>query len=153
VVVVWLAMQMEVIPSPQTSMPVKLHAVTSQTWDLNILGQQESCVEYIPVYRIVMLCCWAKVVLSISKEYSVFVFRIRQAKTIDAPCYYNILAGQGDQILNPHMDISHSCAHCITLMLQMKHNFLRVNMWKLLLFVFYTPNWSDTKYILSCGTM
>ena len=25
-------------------------------------------------------------------------------------------------------------------------------MWKLLLFVFCTPNWSDTRYILSCGT-
>jgi len=52
-------MQMEVIPSPQTSAPVTLHSVTSQTWDLNILVQQESCIEYIPVCRIVMLCCWA----------------------------------------------------------------------------------------------
>ena len=54
-----LAMQMEVIPSPQTSVPVKLHTVTSQTQDCNILGQQESLIEYIPVYRILMLCCWA----------------------------------------------------------------------------------------------
>ena len=52
-------MQMEVIPSPQTSAPVKLHTVTSQSWDLNILGQQESHIEYIPVCRILMLCCWA----------------------------------------------------------------------------------------------
>ena len=51
-------MQMEVIPSPQTSAPIKLLTITSQTWDLNILGQQESCIEYIPVCRIVMLCCW-----------------------------------------------------------------------------------------------
>ena len=54
-----LAMQMEVIPSPQTSATVKLHTVTSKTWDHNILDQQESCIEYIPVCRIVMLCCWA----------------------------------------------------------------------------------------------
>jgi len=43
---VWsgFAMQMEVIPSPQTSAPVKLHTFTSPTWDLNILSQQESCI-------------------------------------------------------------------------------------------------------------
>jgi len=34
-----LAIQMEVIVSPQASAPVKLHTVTSQTWDLNILSQ------------------------------------------------------------------------------------------------------------------
>jgi len=33
--------------------------VTSQACDLNILGQQESHIEYIPVCRIVMLCFWA----------------------------------------------------------------------------------------------
>jgi len=26
---------------------------------INILGQQESCIEYIPVCKIVMLRCWA----------------------------------------------------------------------------------------------
>ena len=46
-----LAMRMEVIPSPQTSAPVELHTVTSQTHDLNILGQQESRMEYSAV------CC------------------------------------------------------------------------------------------------
>jgi len=51
-------MQMEVIPSPQTPVPVKLRTITSQIWDLNILAQQESHIEYIPVCRIVMLCCW-----------------------------------------------------------------------------------------------
>jgi len=51
-------MQLEAIPSPQTSVSVKLHTVTSQTWDLNILHQQESHVEYTPVLRTVMLCCW-----------------------------------------------------------------------------------------------
>ena len=52
-------MQMEVILSPQASAPAKLHTITSQAWDLNILGQNESRIEYIPVCRIVMLCCWA----------------------------------------------------------------------------------------------
>jgi len=52
-------MQMEVIPSSQTPAPIRLHTVTSKTWDLNILGQQESRIEYIPVCRIVMMCCWA----------------------------------------------------------------------------------------------
>ncbi len=51
-------MQMEVIPSRQTSVSLKLHTLTSQTWDLNILGQQEPHIEYIPVCRIVMLCFW-----------------------------------------------------------------------------------------------
>jgi len=37
--------------------------------------------------------------------------------TIVALCYYNILAGQGDQILNSHVDIPHPRAQCITLML------------------------------------
>ncbi len=53
-----LAMQMGVVSSPQTSTPVKLHTVTSHTWDLNILGQQASRIECIPVCRIVMLCYW-----------------------------------------------------------------------------------------------
>ena len=44
---------------PQTSAPFTIHTVTSQTWDLNILGQQESHIEYIPVCRNVMLHCWA----------------------------------------------------------------------------------------------
>jgi len=69
-------MQTEAIPSPQTSAPVKLHTVTSQRWDLNILSQQESCIEYIAVCRIVMLCCLA----SSSEDCSVSVFRVRQAK-------------------------------------------------------------------------
>ena len=43
----------------KTSASVNLHTVTSQTWDLNILGQQESCIEYIPVCGILMLWCWA----------------------------------------------------------------------------------------------
>jgi len=49
-------MQMEAIPSLETPMSVKLHTITSQTWDLNILSQQKSRIEYIPVRRIVMLC-------------------------------------------------------------------------------------------------
>jgi hypothetical protein len=48
-------MQMKVIPSSQTVAPVKLHTITFQTWNLNILSQQESCIEYISVCRIVML--------------------------------------------------------------------------------------------------
>ena len=72
-----LAMQIEVIPSHQTFTPVKLHTVAFQTRDFNILGWQESRIEYIPVCRIMMLCCW---VSSILKDYSVFVFRVRQAK-------------------------------------------------------------------------
>ena len=52
-------MQMEVIPSRQTSAPVTLHTTTSQTWNLNILGQQESRIEYSTVCRMVLLCCWA----------------------------------------------------------------------------------------------
>jgi len=38
-------------------------------------------------------------------------------RTIVALCYYNIFAGQGDQILNSHVDISHPCAQCVTLIL------------------------------------
>jgi len=53
-----LAVQMEVICSPQISVPVKLHTVTTQTWALNIFGQQDSHVVYIPVCTTVMLCCW-----------------------------------------------------------------------------------------------
>jgi hypothetical protein len=52
-------MQMEVIAAPRTSAHVELHTVTSQTWDLNIPGQQESRIEYIPFCSIVMLCSWA----------------------------------------------------------------------------------------------
>ena len=44
-------------------------------------------------------------------------------RTIVAPCYYNILTGHGDKILNFHMDLSHPCAQCITLMLWMKSNY------------------------------
>jgi len=40
-----LAVQMEVIPSPRTSVPVKLRTITSQTWDLDILIQQKSCLQ------------------------------------------------------------------------------------------------------------
>ena len=38
-------------------------------------------------------------------------------RTIVALYYYNILAGQGDQILNYHVNTSHPSAQCITLML------------------------------------
>ena len=72
-------MQMEVIPSPQATAPINLHTITSQTWDLNILGYRESHIEYIPVYMIVMLCCWASSSQHF-KDYSVFVFRVWQAK-------------------------------------------------------------------------
>ena len=44
---------------PRRHPRLSLHTITSQTWDLNILVQQESHIEYIPVCRIVMLCCWA----------------------------------------------------------------------------------------------
>jgi len=87
---------MEVIASPQTSAPVKLHTVTSQIWDLNILGQQESRTEYIPVCRIVMLCCWACSSQHFEGLQSLSSGSGRP-RTIVAPCYYNILAGQGDQ--------------------------------------------------------
>jgi len=43
-------------------------------------------------------------------------------RTVVAPCYYNILTGHGDKILNSHVDISHPCAQCINLMLWMKSN-------------------------------
>jgi hypothetical protein len=49
------------------------------------------------------------------------------------------------------MGISQPCSQCITLILWMKCNLLRV--WKLSLFLLCTPNWSDTEYIPSCGTM
>ena len=60
-------------------------------------------------------CFVGWVVLSISKDYSVFVFKVWKAKN---NCYYNILAGQDDQILNSCLDISHPCAQCITIMLE-----------------------------------
>ena len=41
-------------------------------------------------------------------------------------CYYDILTGQGEQILNSHVDVSHPCTQCITVMHGMKHNLLRV---------------------------
>ena len=103
-------MQIDVIASPQTPVHVKLHTVTSQTWDLNILCQLESHIEYIPACRIIV---------SLSSGSG-------KPRTIVAPCYYNILTGHGDKILNSHVDISHPCAQCITLMLWMKCNLLRV---------------------------
>jgi len=109
-------MQMEAIPSPQTSAPVKLHTVTSQIWDLNILGQQESRIEYIPVCRIVMLCCW-----EISTQHFEGLVSLSSGsgrpRTIAAPCCCNILTGQGDKILNSYVDISHPCRQFITIML------------------------------------
>ena len=43
--------------------------------------------------------------------------RSGRPRTLVVPSYYSVLAGQGDQILNSHVDISHPCAQCITLML------------------------------------
>jgi len=34
----------------------------------------------------------------------------RKKKTEVTLCYYNILTGQGDQILNSHVDVSHPSA-------------------------------------------